>query len=121
MPDRLSPIVGQWYSRDDMGQRFMVTGYDEQSGTVEIQSSEGDLDELAEDIWRSIPIHPVEPSQDWTEPLDTEPAADDELRDDQLDSEGSAGPGNSPEVANEPEEIDRTGESPARQDEGDAL
>jgi hypothetical protein len=51
--------------------------------TVEIQTSDGDLDELDEEVWQSLPLALAEPPQDWTgsidaedqEELETEPAS----------------------------------------------
>ena len=76
-----NPRVGQWYTRNDTGQMFWVTHYDDQSGTVEIQLSDGDLDELDEETWQSLPLDLSEPAPDWTDPLVDEAAADEEPAD----------------------------------------
>lgn len=117
MPDALDPVVDQWYLRDDTGQRFLVTGYDERSGSIEIQTSEGDLDELDREMWRSTTMRPVDPPQDWTESFDSELADDDELQDDRLDSEGATGLDDSRHTQSEPDEVDGTGEPPMDPDE----
>jgi Family of unknown function (DUF6763) len=62
--------VGQWYLRWDKGEIFQVTGYDEASGTIEIQSFDGDLDEIEEDSWKQLPLGLAEPPEDWTGPVD---------------------------------------------------
>lgn len=116
MPDPMDPIVNQWYLRDDTGQRFVVTGLDERSGSIEIQTSEGDLDELDTQLWRSIPMRLVDPPQDWTEPFDSELADDDELQDDRLDGEGATGLDDSPDAENELDEVERTEEPPVDPD-----
>ena len=46
MSDIYDAVVGQWYLRQDTGETFWVTDQDNESGTVEIQTSDGDLDEL---------------------------------------------------------------------------
>ena len=62
--------VGQWYLRWDKGEIFQVTGYDEASSTIEIQTFDGDLDEIDEDAWRELPLGLAEPPEDWTGPVD---------------------------------------------------
>jgi len=47
-----------------------VTGYDEASGTIEIQTFDGDLDEIDEDTWKELPLGLAEPPEDWTGPVD---------------------------------------------------
>jgi hypothetical protein len=76
-----NPRVGQWYTRQDTGQLFWVTHYDDHSGTVEIQMSDGDLDELEEETWQSLPLDLSEPAPDWTDPLANEDATEDERAD----------------------------------------
>jgi len=65
-------LIGQWYLRRDTGETFLVTNYDEESETVEIQTSDGDLDELDEEAWESLPLALAEPPQDWTGPIDAD-------------------------------------------------
>ncbi|HUN25758.1 MAG TPA: DUF6763 family protein [Steroidobacteraceae bacterium] len=62
--------IGQWYTRWDKGETFQVTGYDERSGTVEIQNFDGDLDEIDAEAWAIMPLGFVEPPEDWTGPVD---------------------------------------------------
>lgn len=68
-----SPIIGQWYSRADKGENFVVTGIDEQAGTIEIQSFDGDLDELDRDLWWGLPLELAEEPEDSTGPVEVEP------------------------------------------------
>jgi len=65
-----SAQVGQWYQRRDKGELFQVTGRDEHSGTIEIQTFDGDLDEIDEDTWNELPLVLAEPPEDWTGPVD---------------------------------------------------
>lgn len=96
-----NPIVGQWYTRQDTGENFWVTGYDSRSGSIEIQMSDGDLDELDEEGWDSLPLDLAEASPGRTDPL----------ADGDADTEAEAGP---PRSSDEPwedtspfDEIDR--------------
>ena len=38
--------IGQWYQHLDKGEMFVVTGIDDRSGAIEIQTFDGDLDEI---------------------------------------------------------------------------
>lgn len=62
--------VGQWYLRWDKGEIFQVTGCDQQAGTIEIQTFDGDLDEIDDETWRVLPLGLAEPPEDWTGPVD---------------------------------------------------
>lgn len=65
-----SAQVGQWYQRRDKGELFVVTGRDEHDGTIEIQTFDGDLDEIDEETWNELPLLLAEPPEDWTGPVD---------------------------------------------------
>jgi hypothetical protein len=62
--------IGQWYARSDKGESFRVVGYDEHAGTIEIQSFDGDVDEIDEETWDTLPLERIEPPEDWTGPVD---------------------------------------------------
>ena len=62
--------IGQWYLRWDKGEVFQVTGRDERSRTLEIQTFDGDLDEVDEAAWTTLPLSLAEPPEDWTGPID---------------------------------------------------
>jgi len=65
-----SARIGQWYTRWDKGEIFQVTAHDEESRTIEIQTFDGDLDEIDEETWAALPLGFVEPPEDWTGPVD---------------------------------------------------
>jgi len=65
-----SPQIGQWYLREDKGETFQVTGYDDESRTIEIQTFDGDLDEIDTEVWATLPLALAEPPEDWTGPVD---------------------------------------------------
>ena len=65
-----SARLGQWYLHRDKGEIFQVTGYDKEAGTIEIQTFDGDLDEIDEESWRMLPLGLAEPPEDWTGPMD---------------------------------------------------
>ncbi len=62
--------IGQWYLRWDKGEVFQVTGRDERARTIEIQTFDGDLDEVDEPVWMTLPLSLAEPPEDWTGPMD---------------------------------------------------
>ena len=71
MPEVGEPELDQWYLREDTGAKFLVTDYDEDSATVEIQTVDGDLDELDREVWETLPLSLAEAPHDWTAPIDT--------------------------------------------------
>ncbi len=67
------PRIGQWYRRGDKGGPFLVTGRDPHAGTIEIQSLDGDLDEIDDGNWSALPLEFAEPPEDISGPLDSQP------------------------------------------------
>ena len=65
-----SAQVGQWYMQLDTRETFLVTGYDDKSRTIETQAINGDLDEIDEEIWNTLPLAFAEPPEDWTDAID---------------------------------------------------
>src|SRR5215470_2866445 len=70
MDERVSPEIGQWYLQRDKGEMFRVTAYDEPTRTIEIQTFDGDLDEMDEEAWNALPLERSGEPEDWTGPLD---------------------------------------------------
>jgi hypothetical protein len=64
------PRVGQWYRHLDKGEAFQVVGRDDRSRTTEIQSFDGDIDEVEDELWYTLPLTPAVPPEDWTGPMD---------------------------------------------------
>jgi hypothetical protein len=62
--------IGQWYLRRDIDEIFQVTGYDDRSRTIEIQTSDGDLDEIETELWRKIPLELIEAPEQWSGSVD---------------------------------------------------
>lgn len=105
MNARVGPAeIGQWYLHRDKGEMFRVTGYDDGSRTIEIQTFGGDVDEIDADGWYAMPLELAAEPEDWTGPLDdaetddlgsseTEMTAAD--RAEQLSVEREASPGES--------------------------
>jgi hypothetical protein len=72
-------MIDQWYLREDTREKFVVTDYDERSGAVEIQTEQGDLDELDAETWRSLPLLLAEQSQELAGSVDSELGDDDDI------------------------------------------
>jgi len=70
MDERVNPEIGQWYLHRDKGEMFRVTAYDEPTHTIEIQTFDGDVDEMDEEAWNALPLERSGEPEDWTGPLD---------------------------------------------------
>jgi len=68
--NELDPIEGNWYLDLESNQKFEVVAVDEDSGTIEIQYFDGNIDEIDFDAWRELNLEPIEEPEDWTAPLD---------------------------------------------------
>ena len=64
------PAIGSWYRHLDKGEVFQVVGFDERSRTIEIQAFDGDIDEIDEEVWNTLPIAQAEPPEDSNGPMD---------------------------------------------------
>ncbi len=64
-----NPEVGNWYRGQD-GQLFRVVAIDEDETTIEIQTFEGDVDEMDFETWDEIPPESVAPPEDWSGAFD---------------------------------------------------
>jgi hypothetical protein len=70
MPNEQDPIVQNWYQFLDKGQKFKVVAVDEDSGYIEIQHYDGDVEEIDMDVWDELDIELIEPPEDWSGPVD---------------------------------------------------
>lgn len=81
------PIVGQWYSHLGKGREFVVVAVDEDTGTVEIQKFDGDIEEVELNDWYGMDMELIEPPEDWTGPVDDVERDDLGLDDDTMQTE----------------------------------
>jgi hypothetical protein len=70
MANNLEPLAGQWYRRLGKGEMFQVIDADAQDGSVEIQSFDGEIEQLSDEDWRVLEVEACEPPEDWTGPYD---------------------------------------------------
>jgi hypothetical protein len=82
------PQVGDWYQNQDKGEPFQVVSVDAASGTVQIQSFDGELDSIEMEDWERIPLVSAAAPEDWTGPMgDMEP---DDVNEDDSPSDRAA-------------------------------
>jgi hypothetical protein len=70
MSNELDPIIDQWYSHLDKGQRFFVTAVDDDERAIEVQHFDGDLEEFSFEQWRELDIALSEEPENWSGALD---------------------------------------------------
>jgi hypothetical protein len=70
MDEPLNPEIGQWYLHLDKGEMFRVTACDELTHAIEIQTFDGDVDEIDEEAWSALHLERAGEPEDWTGPLD---------------------------------------------------
>ena len=62
--------IGQWYLNPETGEMFFVTGYDDKSRSIEVQSEDGDISEIDSETWRALPLEACEQPEDNPEDTD---------------------------------------------------
>lgn len=60
---RLKPVVGQWYRDEEQGLVFEIVAID--SGFIEVQHEDGDIEEYDLDAWRELVLRQVDAPEDW--------------------------------------------------------
>lgn len=70
MTTEIDPIVDNWYYHLDKGQRFYVVAVDEDSGIVEIQYFDGDVEEISLDDWYDMDIELGDEPENWSGAMD---------------------------------------------------
>jgi hypothetical protein len=64
------PEIGQWYLHQDKGEMFLVTAFDDEARTIEIQNFDGDVDEIDSAAWSAMLLERAQQPEDWTGPVD---------------------------------------------------
>lgn len=70
MASETDPIIGNWYRYLDKGLKFEVVAIEEESGIIETQYFDGDIEELDLEDWYEMDIEPIAEPEDWTGPMD---------------------------------------------------
>lgn len=66
MPNQLEPVPGNWYRDAERDDEFEVTALDASGGLVEIQWTDGTIEELDMDAWYAMDLEVIE-DEDWDE------------------------------------------------------
>jgi hypothetical protein len=82
MGTELDPIAGNWYQRQDTDERFEVISVDEDTGIVEVQYYDGEVEEIDVDAWYGLDLDAIEAPEEW--------AGDTELSDAEITPKGSS-------------------------------
>ena len=70
MNDRITPVPEQWYLDRRTGDMFQVISVDDDDGSIDIQHTDGSLDEESMDEWASMALESCEQPEDWVGPYD---------------------------------------------------
>lgn len=66
----IHPRAGNWYEDLERSRVFHVLSVNTDDGTVDVQRSDGDLEELSLEEWYGMDLEPVEAPEDWSGPYD---------------------------------------------------
>jgi CBS-domain-containing membrane protein len=58
--------IGHWYTRWDSGEIFQVAAYEASSRRLALQTFDGEIAEIDEEIWDELPLGFTEPPEGWT-------------------------------------------------------
>jgi hypothetical protein len=64
------PKIGDWYENEDDGALFQVVSVDAVSGTVQIQTFDGEVDSIEAEDWEQLPLMTAAAPEDWTGALE---------------------------------------------------
>lgn len=70
MISRISAIPGQWYLDKESGAVFQVVGVDADDRSIELQYSDGSIEETSIRDWTERPVETCEQPEDWVGPFD---------------------------------------------------
>ena len=70
MDNEIEPKVGTWYQNLINGQVFQVISLDEDAALVELQHSDGDIEEISLDEWHGMDLEATDAPDDWSGPID---------------------------------------------------
>jgi hypothetical protein len=65
MKDRIAAIPGQWYLDRGSEDMFQVVSVDQDDGSIELQHTDGSLEETSVDDWVARSLEGCEQPEDW--------------------------------------------------------
>lgn len=71
MPYDPEPVAGLWYHYPEKAQKFKVVDVDTDTGDIELQYFDGNIDHIDFYIWGTLGAEQIEAPEDWTGPMDT--------------------------------------------------
>ena len=85
MSRELTPTAGRWYRDLERDETFKVVTVDEDDDLIEIQHSDGEIEELESAEWYEMDLERIEEPEDWLR--ENEDSDDKDDRDDDIDDE----------------------------------
>ena len=70
MNTRIAVVPGQWYRDSASGDIFQIVSVDDDDGSIDIQYTDGALEETSFDDWIAKDLQPCEQPEDWVGPFD---------------------------------------------------
>lgn len=65
MNNRIIAVPGQWYQDRGSGDMFQIVSVDEDDGSIDVQHTDGSLEEGSVDDWATRRIEGCEQPEDW--------------------------------------------------------
>lgn len=85
MTTDVDAIVNNWYHDLNTNERFLVVATDEINELLEVQNSEGDIEELTFQEWQNKEVELIEEPEEWLEAVES--YDEDEYADDDDDED----------------------------------
>ncbi len=68
--NNVPPILQEWYQDGTTGRTFRIVALDDESDSIEVQYSNGDIGEFDFSSWEESLFTPIEAPEDWSAPFD---------------------------------------------------
>ena len=81
MSRELNPVTGRWYRDIERDEVFKVVAVDENDDLIEIQHSDGEIEEIESAEWFEMDLERAGEPEDWLREQDDEDEEDDEQDD----------------------------------------
>ena len=92
MNSRIAAVPGQWYLDRESGVMFQIVSVDEDDGSIDVQHTDGSLEETSVDDWVTRSLEGCEQPEDWVGSFDDLQADDIGLPETHADPHGAEVP-----------------------------
>ena len=92
MNSRIAAVPGQWYLDPGSGAIFQIVSVDGRAGSIDVQHSDGSLEETSVDDWVTRRFERCEQPEDWVGSFDDLEADDIGLPESHPDPHGAEAP-----------------------------